>query len=1192
MSNSRNEEVKNGSEAGDIKQESPSPDQNEDQKALRASRLHARISNLEQRVGDIEVRGSDESETEENEDEKDVDLKFPESVIPKVRWCNWHQFKNRYSEEEGSYAIEVLMAHPAFPQEVLKESHRRAPTEAKKESISALMRENITRREGTTYSAKEWIARVRIQSPVVLQALSKISSLPKAWESRPHTFASPFRHLMYNQDKMKNELAVVESMQQQQQQQRQRKSVSRSTSSASAYVEQKTTDRSTTSSESSSDSGSQSSATEPENENDANTDTITPMTADEDDDDESGKRDGTCSDDKVDGNEKKSEKENQNQNEDEDEHPWAEHYRKPGSLEEMRCYVDFVEEHLMPLYRRFDDVDPTKPYKIRHKELWNIFRFGEVLYYPPPPADLLTSLSKETRDELTGRHKLWRVYKLLPPRIDCDEAGEFQVDTDSSALPANMQVWCYYIDHDGKDWGAMTDIIRIYEYPGEKDVRELDIYPLRFHADREKILREAKELGQKVVASTEQKHVAYNGWTVIKDPLSNPYQTASGTDMTSPDHIDSHIVIDAREAFNVFPSWAPTFETYSEYGIQTSTVTDKYAVHTWADAKRTTALGKLSEIVVDDDDTDSFEYNVNLKGDRFIRQSGNDKPPLSPHATFEGDDFALLPPRVFAYALRERKFFPVDVRNVQPVAEQLDAFQYLQIEESHRRMITSLTSAHFRKKAIEKKTGRIVTQDIIRGKGRGIVILLHGSPGIGKTATAEAVSLAHKKPLFPITCGDLGFTPQSVESSLGEIFRLAHLWDCVLLLDEADVFLSQRTKEDLQRNALVSVFLRILEYYNGILFLTTNRPGTLDEAVKSRVHVSLYYKPLGVRETENIFKMNIDRLEETEKILSDAGGDQPLYIFKDQILAFAREHYWRHQHGMGRWNGRQIRNAFLIAASLAHNDAEEHPGAQKQLKASHFQLVEDATLNFDQFRAQVLGKVDGEIALEREERFDGFQPAPVPERQAYYGPPDHMHASRGAPYGAANRHEYRRPPMPGHQQGYPSPPPPSHAHAHGGGGGGSGGAATSPYSGAHTRYGSQQQQLHAPSSYNPQTPTTSRAGLTPSPSHVSGPGTDAASAEYRYGSWGPQEHGYGQQEAPHNGPYQQHPPYDRDPAAPRGPPGADGPPSRYDTPSHAPTRATPHPGPEHTPGHNRSVSRGREYFSPSPGMEPTPPQGY
>jgi SpoVK/Ycf46/Vps4 family AAA+-type ATPase len=77
-------------------------------------------------------------------------------------------------------------------------------------------------------------------------------------------------------------------------------------------------------------------------------------------------------------------------------------------------------------------------------------------------------------------------------------------------------------------------------------------------------------------------------------------------------------------------------------------------------------------------------------------------------------------------------------------------------------------------------------------------------PGVGKTATAEAVAQANKKPLFVITCGDLGFTPGEVENSLKDIFRLAHSWDCILLLDEADIFLSRRQLSDLKRNALVS----------------------------------------------------------------------------------------------------------------------------------------------------------------------------------------------------------------------------------------------------------------------------------------------------------------------------------------------------------------------------------------------------
>jgi SpoVK/Ycf46/Vps4 family AAA+-type ATPase len=52
--------------------------------------------------------------------------------------------------------------------------------------------------------------------------------------------------------------------------------------------------------------------------------------------------------------------------------------------------------------------------------------------------------------------------------------------------------------------------------------------------------------------------------------------------------------------------------------------------------------------------------------------------------------------------------------------------------------------------------------------------------------------------------GDLGSSPKEVEKKLEEAFQFAQLWGCVLLLDEADIFLAQRTEHDVKRNALVS----------------------------------------------------------------------------------------------------------------------------------------------------------------------------------------------------------------------------------------------------------------------------------------------------------------------------------------------------------------------------------------------------
>ena len=134
--------------------------------------------------------------------------------------------------------------------------------------------------------------------------------------------------------------------------------------------------------------------------------------------------------------------------------------------------------------------------------------------------------------------------------------------------------------------------------------------------------------------------------------------------------------------------------------------------------------------------------------------------------------------------------------------------------------------------------------DFVRGKGQGLVINLFGPPGVGKTLSAEATSEHLRRPLYIIGSGDLGTTAHDVDQALTKAFDLAAHWHAVLLIDEADVFLEQRSLHDMERNAMVAVFLRHIEYYRGILFLTTNRIKTFDEAFLSRIHVALHFSEL------------------------------------------------------------------------------------------------------------------------------------------------------------------------------------------------------------------------------------------------------------------------------------------------------------------------------------------------------------
>jgi len=131
-------------------------------------------------------------------------------------------------------------------------------------------------------------------------------------------------------------------------------------------------------------------------------------------------------------------------------------------------------------------------------------------------------------------------------------------------------------------------------------------------------------------------------------------------------------------------------------------------------------------------------------------------------------------------------------------------------------------------------------QDIIKGKSGGVVVLLGGAPGTGKTLTAEIYAEATQRALYSVQCSQLGTSPTALEEQLGLVFARATRWNAVLLLDEADVYVHKRGN-DLQQNAIVGVFLRVLEYQDALLFFTTNRPADVDDAIASRCVARLTY---------------------------------------------------------------------------------------------------------------------------------------------------------------------------------------------------------------------------------------------------------------------------------------------------------------------------------------------------------------
>jgi ATPase family associated with various cellular activities (AAA) len=154
----------------------------------------------------------------------------------------------------------------------------------------------------------------------------------------------------------------------------------------------------------------------------------------------------------------------------------------------------------------------------------------------------------------------------------------------------------------------------------------------------------------------------------------------------------------------------------------------------------------------------------------------------------------------------------------------------------------------------------VIMSDVVDGKSGGTTILCKGAPGLGKTLTSEIFCEVIKKPLYRVHSGQLGVNAASVEKALEVILNRAQRWGAVLLLDEADVFVRERGN-DIDHNAVVSSFLRTLEYFSGLLFMTTNRANDIDDAILSRCIAVIQYEYPSKDDTRRIWKMLIGQFD-------------------------------------------------------------------------------------------------------------------------------------------------------------------------------------------------------------------------------------------------------------------------------------------------------------------------------------------
>lgn len=246
--------------------------------------------------------------------------------------------------------------------------------------------------------------------------------------------------------------------------------------------------------------------------------------------------------------------------------------------------------------------------------------------------------------------------------------------------------------------------------------------------------------------------------------------------------------------------------------------------------------GMPSRLVMDDDSDDGERSSGSGRGDREHITSKfwtEDKKSREDDGG-EADEASVvdlpLHPYVKMFNLRTHGFVDVHVGNLQEYEYDATLIKKLVLPEERKELVSIMVEG-----------ADLAMDDIIKGKTGGIIVLCTGDPGTGKTLTAEVFSEEVKRPLYKVQCSQLGTDEEALEKKLVTVLNRATRWKAILLIDEADVYIHERGN-DIQQNAIVGVWLRILEYYRGILFMTSNRATIIDDAIKSRATAWIRYE--------------------------------------------------------------------------------------------------------------------------------------------------------------------------------------------------------------------------------------------------------------------------------------------------------------------------------------------------------------
>lgn len=495
--------------------------------------------------------------------------------------------------------------------------------------------------------------------------------------------------------------------------------------------------------------------------------------------------------------------------------------------------------------------------------------------------DVISALKDYIKNKVISYEHIWTIFQpdcvIYTSRFGQPLAaklveGQF---TNHCRLGPCFMLKCNGVDYDGYKFGYCLSSQPIVPFSGTMPINALDAYPMEFHTDADAAKDSLITRGKLFERFAGYHYKSYTGSAIEIDPEYGPSLVTC----------DSRVIIDTHAYCKANPGHKPNVKPLKKVELNL----DIYAK--------------------DDEDggyqrDDSYDYDpYGMANEDFYLDLQQEKKQLIP---LTDDQLLLCSPMVRGYGLKPKRWQQYFVEQIADIQFNDQAFESLVLPKGHKSLILAFAQSQVKNKN--------AFDDVIQGKGKGIIMLLSGGPGIGKTLTAESVAEAMRVPLYSMGSGDIGTASWEVENKLQSTLELVAKWNAVLLLDECDVFLEERSTHDLERNKIVSIFLRTLEYYEGIMFLTTNRVANIDPAFDSRIHLSLEYPDLDVAARKAVWKGFLERSIGVEMEKAKAGEEVVGYTVTDEQIDELAELDL---------NGRVIKNVLKTSNLLAAHGSEK-----------------------------------------------------------------------------------------------------------------------------------------------------------------------------------------------------------------------------------------------------------------------------